>query len=121
MLVTDAMAAAAAQDGDYRLGSLAVEVRDGVARLADSGAIAGSTLTMERAVKYAVRVAGLPLTDVVRAATAGPATMLGLGESVGSLRAGLSADLLVLDDRLDVQKVMRHGAWVAAERAPAAV
>ena len=53
--------------------------------------------------------------------TTGPATMLGLGESVGSLRAGLSADLLVLDDQLGVQRVMRRGAWVAEERAPAAV
>ena len=58
VLVTDAMAAAAAADGDYRLGRLTVEVRDGVARLAGSGAIAGSTLTMAAAVKYAVQVAG---------------------------------------------------------------
>ena len=78
VLVTDAMAAAAAADGDYRLGRLTVEVRDGVARLAGSGAIAGSTLTMAAAVKYAVQVAGLPLEDVVRAATAAPAHLIGL-------------------------------------------
>ena len=110
-LVTDAMAAAASADGDYLLGSLAVSVRDGVARLADSGAIAGSTLTLSAAVRYAVQVAGLPLVDAVRAATATPATMLGL-DRVGSLRPGYRADLAVLDADLRVLGVMRRGAWV---------
>ena len=111
LLVTDAMAAAAADDGDYRLGPLAVTVRDGVARLRDSGAIAGSTLTMAAAVRHAVLVAGLPLTDVVRAATTTPAAMLGLTR-VGALRPGFAADLVVLDARLRVTAVMRGGRWV---------
>ncbi len=111
VLVTDAMAAAAAADGDYRLGRLGVEVRDGVARLADSGAIAGSTLTMGDAVRYAVTVAGLPLLDVVRAASATPAALLGL-DLVGELTPGAVADLVVLDDDLCVQRVMRRGVWV---------
>ncbi len=77
LLVTDAMGAAGAADGDYVLGPAAVQVRDGVARLASNGAIAGSTLTMDRAVRYAVQTAGLPLDDVVEAATATPARLLG--------------------------------------------
>jgi N-acetylglucosamine-6-phosphate deacetylase len=112
VLITDAMAAAAAQDGDYMLGPLAVQVRDGVARLTSNGAIAGSTLTMAAAVKFAVKVAGLPLAEVVRAATVGPATMVRLGDGVGELRVGSAADLLVLDDELDVQRVLRHGTWI---------
>ncbi len=76
VLVTDAMAGAGATDGDYRLGPMSIEVRDGVARLADGGsgrgAIAGSTLTMDAAVRYAVREAGLPLLDVVHAASTAP-------------------------------------------------
>jgi N-acetylglucosamine-6-phosphate deacetylase len=112
VLITDAMAAAAAEDGDYLLGRLAVQVRDGVARLADSGAIAGSTLTMAAAVKYAIRTAGLALVDAIRGATLNPATMLGLGDAVGALRPGLFADLLVLDGYLDVRRVMRRGTWV---------
>ena len=112
VLVTDAMAAAAAADGDYHLGRLTVTVRDGVARLADTGAIAGSTLTMAAAVRYAVQVAGLPIEDVVRAATSSPATLLGL-DRVGALRPGFDADLVVLDDDLVVQRVLRKGAWVA--------
>ncbi|MEP6815519.1 MAG: N-acetylglucosamine-6-phosphate deacetylase, partial [Marmoricola sp.] len=112
VLVTDAMAAAAVGDGDYALGAMAVHVRDGVARLADSGAIAGSTLTMAAAVKYAVRTAGLPIEEVVRAATASPAAMLGL-ERVGALRPGFSADLVVLDEDLDVARVLHRGRWVS--------
>ena len=110
-LVTDAMAAAAAPDGDYRLGSLDVSVRSGVARLTGSGAIAGSTLTTSAAVRYAVQVAGLSLEDAVRAATSTPAAMLGL-DRVGALRPGFHADLVVLDGSLDVLRVMRRGAWV---------
>jgi len=110
VLVTDAMAAAAAADGDYRLGRLDVTVRDGVARLA-SGAIAGSTATMASAVRFAVRRAGLSLEDAVRAATASPAALHGLAR-VGQLRPGHDADLVVLDDDLDVLHVMRRGSWV---------
>jgi N-acetylglucosamine-6-phosphate deacetylase len=111
LLVTDAMAAAAAEDGDYRLGPMAVTVRGGVARLRDSGAIAGSTLTMAAAVRHAVLVAGLPLAEVVRAATTTPAAMLGLTR-VGALRPGYAADLVVLDAQLRVTGVMRGGRWV---------
>lgn len=112
VLVTDAMAAAGAGDGDYALGALSVQVRDGVARLAGNGAIAGSTLTMAAAVRLAVQVAGLPIEDVVRAATASPAAMLGLSK-VGSLRPGHRADLVVLDADLDVARVLHRGVWVA--------
>jgi N-acetylglucosamine-6-phosphate deacetylase len=109
--VTDAMAAAAAADGEYHLGSLAVEVRDGVARLAGSHAIAGSTLTMSGALRYAVRVVEMSLPQAVRAATSTPAAMLGL-DRVGALRPGFHADLVVLDDDLEVLRVMRRGTWV---------
>ena len=111
VLVTDAMAAAAAADGDYQLGRLTVSVRDGVARLAQGGAIAGSTLTMAAAVKYAVQVVGLPIAEAVRAATASPAAMLSL-DRVGALLPGFRADLVVLDDDLDVQRVLHRGQWV---------
>ncbi len=113
ILVTDAMAAAGAPDGDYALGQMAVEVRDGVARLASpdgDGAIAGSTLTMDAAVRFAVRTAGLPLLDVVHAASTAPARAWGLAD-VGALEAGRRADLVVLDDDLEVVRVMRAGAW----------
>lgn len=110
-LVTDAMAAAAAADGDYRLGRLVVEVRDGVARLAGTDTIAGSTLTMAAAVRYTVRQVGLSLPDAVRAATATPAEMLGLA-GVGALLPGHRADAVVLDADLGVRRVLHRGRWV---------
>ena len=110
VLVTDAMAAAAAADGSYRLGRLEVEVRDGVARLSGGGAIAGSTATMATSVRLAV-AAGLTLEDAVRAATATPATLHGLAD-VGVVRPGAYADLVVLDDDLAVTRVMHRGSWV---------
>lgn len=114
VLVTDAMAAAAAADGDYRLGQMPVEVRDGVARLAEEcggeRAIAGSTLTMDAAVRFCVRRAGIDLLDAINAATATPARVLGLVD-VGALEAGRLADLVVLDDELSVTRVMRRGVW----------
>ena len=110
-LVTDAMAAAGRGDGDYHLGQLAVHVRDGVARLADSQTIAGSTLTMDRAFRFAVDVgAGIP--EAVQMSSATPARVLGLADLIGSIEVGKHADLVVLDDDLSVHAVMRKGGWL---------
>lgn len=114
VLVTDAMAAAAASDGRYRLGPVAVEVRSGVARLAGGGSIAGSTATMAQCVRHCVLDAGLPLLDTLRAATETPAAVLGL-DDVGVLRPDARADLVVLDDDLAVTRVMHRGAWTTPE------
>ncbi len=78
VLVTDAMAAAASQDGHFDLGSLEVEVTDGVARVAGTNTLAGSTLTMDRAVE-AVVAAGVPRAVAERAATETPARVLAGG------------------------------------------
>lgn len=108
-LVTDAMAAAAGADGDYLLGELAVEVRDGVARLAGQDTIAGSTLTLDRAVRTAV-AAGVGVIPALRAASTVPAAYLGLGD-VGVIEPGRRADLVVLDDDLAVNRVLWRGEW----------
>lgn len=110
-LITDAMGAAGSADGDYVLGPAAVQVRQGVARLADGGAIAGSTLTMDRALRYAVLEAGVPFDDAVEAATATPARVLGLTDA-GRIAEGARADLVHLDDALEVVAVMRAGSWL---------
>ena len=114
-LVTDAMAAAGMADGDYRIGPLEVEVSDGVAHLAGTDTIAGSTATMDRLFRFAVTHSGLPrdeaLQSAVRQSSINPARALGL--SCPELRPGTSADLVVLDDELAVSAVMRHGQWLS--------
>lgn len=109
-LVTDAMAGAGAPEGLYRLGRRVVQVQHGVATLAGSATVAGSTLTMHAGLVNAVQI-GIPLLDAVRAATATPADRLGLRE-VGTLAPGRAADLVILTDRLDVVRVMHRGVWL---------
>lgn len=107
-LVTDAMAAAGLGDGDYTLGGLRVRVADGTARLASTGAIAGSTVTLPEAVRRAVRDLGVPVPEALRAASAVPAAALHLAD-VGVLTPGRYADLVVLGEDLEVESVYRRG------------
>lgn len=111
VLVTDAMTAAAGQDGEYMLGDLPVLVVDGVARLVDGGAIAGSTLTMDLAVKFAIEQVGLAPHAAFAAATSTPARMLGLTDR-GRLEVGARADLCHLSEALDLTAVWASGAPV---------
>ncbi|HTL40961.1 MAG TPA: N-acetylglucosamine-6-phosphate deacetylase [Pseudolysinimonas sp.] len=108
-LITDSMAAAAAPDGDYRLGSLNVTVRDGLAVLSGTSTLAGSTLTQDAALRNAVTSVGLPLADAVGALTAAPARALGLAGRLGRLEPGFAADVVVLDDDLQVTAVWAAG------------
>ena len=108
VLITDAMSAAAGDDGDYMLGDLAVKVVDGVARLVEGGAIAGSTLTMDRAVSFAVQQVGLDLVDAYAAATSTPARLLGLTDR-GVLAPGTRADLCHMTDDLELTAVWSQG------------
>jgi N-acetylglucosamine-6-phosphate deacetylase len=112
VFVTDAIAGAASTDGDYLLGGLSVEVRYGIALIAGTGTLAGSTLTLDRAVQNAV-AAGIPLVQAVRAATQRPADYLSLPD-VGRLAPGKRADLAVLDDALKVTRVLQRGVWLTA-------
>jgi N-acetylglucosamine-6-phosphate deacetylase len=114
VLITDAMAAAGMPDGDYRLGELSVTVTDGVARLADSatgglGSIAGSTATMDLVARRAITAVGLPVADVAAAASTTPARRLGLDGVTGSLRAGLAADIVLLDEDFRLNDVIARG------------
>ncbi len=111
-LITDAMDAAGMPDGRYDLGGQEVVVADRVARLARNGAIAGSTLTMDAALRNAV-AAGISLENAAAMAATTPARTLGLADQLGALEAGLRADLVVLDPNLQVKRVMRAGTWLS--------
>jgi len=98
-------------DGDYRLGTFEVHVTDGVCRDAE-GKLAGSTLTLDRAVRNLVAL-GVPLVDAVRMATILPARRLGLAGKKGILAPGADADLVVLTPDLRVAGVMTRGSGLA--------
>lgn len=115
-LVTDSMSAAGLADGQYQLGPSEVTVREGVARLASTGSIAGGTATMLDLVRNSVR-AGASLNDAVTSAAAVPAGVLGRGQEIGVLAAGAAADLLVLGPALELARVMRRGQWLAPQPA----
>lgn len=95
-LVTDAMRGAGLPDGEYSLGGLPVVVAEGSARLRD-GRLAGSTLTMDRAVYNIMQEAGLSLEEAWRLGSATPARVLGLEYRKGAIAEGLDADLVVWD------------------------
>ncbi|MFK4223896.1 N-acetylglucosamine-6-phosphate deacetylase [Streptomyces sp. NPDC019890] len=116
--ITDAMDAAGFGDGRYELGPLAVDVKDGVARLVDGGSIAGSTLTLDTAFQRAATVDRLPVQDIVQAISANPAKLLGLYDRVGSLEPGKDADLVVLDAAFTLKGVMRKGEWLIEPQLP---
>ncbi|WP_407360962.1 N-acetylglucosamine-6-phosphate deacetylase [Microbacterium sp. LBN7] len=103
-LITDAMAAAGSADGHYDLGAVSVTVENGVARADDTGSIAGSTLTQDVALRRAVD-AGAVLPEAVRALTETPARAIGRDAVLGSLRAGMTADAVLLDAELRVARV----------------
>ena len=106
-LVTDAIAAAGAGDGEFRLGDIEIEVRDGVARRADNGILAGSLLTMIDAVRN-LHALGVPLERALDAASSVPARILG-SATVGRIARGAPADVVVLDDELQIDRVLVGG------------
>jgi N-acetylglucosamine-6-phosphate deacetylase len=107
LLVSDGMAATGMPDGDFRLGGIAVKVSGGVARN-EEGRLAGSTLTLDRAVRHMVGL-GVPLADALRMASLGPARRLGLGGKKGVIAPGADADLVFLSEDLQVEGVMSRG------------
>jgi N-acetylglucosamine-6-phosphate deacetylase len=116
-LITDAMAAAGAADGLYRLGSLHVTVTDGVARLrqpdGSPGSIAGSTLTLDHALRAATQRCGMSLPAAVAALTWVPARALGLDDRLGRLAPGYAADAVLLSEAYQVRAVWGAGRRLA--------
>jgi N-acetylglucosamine-6-phosphate deacetylase len=113
VLITDAIDATGVGDGTFDLGGQEVHVHDGEARLARTRSLAGSTLTMDEALRRAVTDSGLSVEQAAAAAATNPARVLGSEARLGAIAAGHQADLVVLDDELRVAAVMAAGTWCA--------
>lgn len=108
VLITDAMSATGMPEGRYQLGPIQVEVKDGKATAGDS--LAGSVLTMDRAVRNVTKFSHWTLREAVRAATLNPAQAVGLSTKYGTLAPGAEANFVVLSPAGDVLKTVVGGA-----------
>jgi len=107
-LVTDAVTAAGLLDGTHSFGGRTVVLKDGAVRLPD-GTLAGSALTLDRAVRNMVTLAGVGWPDAIRMATLTPASIAGVSDRKGRIQPGADADLLALDDKGVIQRVWTRG------------
>jgi N-acetylglucosamine-6-phosphate deacetylase len=107
ILVSDGISATGMPDGNYMLGKFEVTVSGGVCRNSE-GKLAGSTLTLDRALRNIVQL-GASLGDAVRMLTLNPATLLGTEFKKGALRAGADADIVLLDEALQIRGVWTRG------------
>lgn len=109
-LITDALACSAFDGGkafDPR-----VIIEDGVCKLADRSALAGSIATMDRLIKTAATLAEIPVADAIRMASETPSRIMGVYDRKGSIQRGKDADLIVLDDQLDLHGVIAMGEFI---------
>ena len=110
ILIADSMMACGLPDGEYSLGGQAVTVRGPRATLTEQpGTIAGSATCLFDCMKRAVLEMGVPLVSAVRAATLHPARSIGVDADYGSLEAGRWGNVVLVDDQLNIQTVVRHG------------
>lgn len=118
-LITDAMRAAAMPPGESILGSLKngikVIVEDGVAKMPDRSAFAGSVATADCLIRNMIKMAGVPLFEAVQMATITPATIMKINNKKGVLAVGMDADIVIFDDEINVEmtiikgKILRNG------------
>jgi N-acetylglucosamine-6-phosphate deacetylase len=119
ILITDAVRVAGLPEGDYTLDTRTVTVRDGAVRLPD-GALAGSTLTMDRALRNLLAAIGRPLADLWPTTSRNAARAIGLESAKGNLAAGLDADLVLLTNEQHVCLTVVGGEVVYEASPPAA-
>jgi N-acetylglucosamine-6-phosphate deacetylase len=111
ILITDAMSAAGMPDGEYQLGGFAVQVANG--RAMARGVLAGSVLTLDRALENFTRFTGAPLAEALRLLTVNPAAMTGFSDQAGSLGVGSAANLVAVDEQGKLMASIRNGEVVA--------
>lgn len=111
-LITDALAVTASDS--KKAFDPRVIIEDGVCKLSDRSALAGSIATMDRLIRTAVTLAGIPLRDACRMASETPARIMGIYDRKGSLQRGKDADVLIFDEDLQLLKVFAMGQEVVA-------
>jgi N-acetylglucosamine-6-phosphate deacetylase len=118
-LVTDSMRGAGMPEGESILGSLKnglrVIIEDGVAKLPDLSAFAGSVATTDRLVRNMIQLAEVPLQEAVRMASTTPATIMGVNDRKGSLIAGKDADIVIFDNNINIEKTIINGKVVYSQ------
>lgn len=107
--VTDAMPAVGLPDGKHQIGDVEAVVEDGIARLPDNSAYAGSVATMDLCVKNGMHQMGLSRMDSVRMASLTPAEIMGVSDTKGSLQKGKDADIVIFDHAINIQKTIVKG------------
>jgi N-acetylglucosamine-6-phosphate deacetylase len=115
-LVTDSVNATGLGDGDFRVGGLEVAVRSSQARLKDSGALAGSVLTLNAAVRNIINWTGVTVSQAIGMASLNPARLLGLEDKLGSVQAGKYANLAVFDEDFHVVDTVCRGRSVLTRK-----
>ncbi len=112
-LVSDSMRGAGMPEGPSILGGLAdgqeVIVEDGVAKLLDRTAFAGSVATADRLVRTMVQIAGCSISDAVRMITENPAKLMGIADKKGALKKGMDADIVIFDENINIQNTIIKG------------
>jgi len=112
-LITDSMRGAGMPDGESILGSLSkgmkVLLEDGVAKLLDRSAFAGSVATTDRLVRNMINLAGATINEAVQMASTTPATIMGISDRKGSLNTGKDADIVIFDENIQIDKTIIGG------------
>lgn len=108
ILITDAMSAAGKPEGIYSLGGQEVMVSGNSARLKD-GTLAGSILTLDKAITNMLDITGISLIEAIKMVTVNPAKCLGIENKKGSLEPGKDADIVILDEKLEVRATLVKG------------
>lgn len=108
ILISDGMRATGLGEGRYELGGLAYNVVGDVARMED-GALAGPVIPLSACIQRCVKQFGIPVESAIRAATLNPARRLGIDQDYGSLDAGKYADVVLMDDDLNIKMVIKKG------------
>lgn len=107
--VTDAMSAAGLPEGKYSIGDVEAIVENGVARLPDNSAYAGSVTTMDVCVRNGISQVGLSLVDAIRMSSLSPAKIIGADNRKGSLEKGKDADIIIFDRDIKVNRTIGRG------------